>query len=272
MVCVLSATEHDFYAMPLPFVVYSWMKIAVRCIVFIPQRKNNLKIELAIKYCREHASDLVQFYEFECEEKRVPTFSQVSRLFGATTINYRPHRTKEENDNEVMITGDSDLAVFDVNIFRELNDGNIHVIGADLTPDEQYPMCFAAMPVHVWKKVMGINKGYQEHIADIVNPIEGENVRGTNWCLDQFLLKKHIDGSGLEVRKHMRANPGTQFASKRADRDGWHFDPNDIIDAHLPRPLTDEENFNKVFDLFTYKYPNDNLEWMKQYRNEYMAL
>lgn len=50
MIAVLSATEHDFYAMPLPFVVYSWNKIGVKCIVFIP-KGNNPKIELAKKYC-----------------------------------------------------------------------------------------------------------------------------------------------------------------------------------------------------------------------------
>jgi hypothetical protein len=252
MIAVLSATEHDFYAMPLPFVVYSWWKIGIRCIVFVPSG-DNPKLDLAIKYCVANAD----FYEFNAEEKRIPTFSQVSRLFGAAIP---------------MITGDSDLAVFG-DYFKQLDDGGIHVVGSDLTPSEQYPMCFIAMPVHEWINVMEIKKGYQEHIADIVNPIEGENVRGTNWCLDQFLIRRHLDISGKNVILHKRSDGTNQFAKNRADRDSWqNFNPYDIIDAHLPRPLTDTENFGKVYDLFKIKFPEDDLEWMINYRNEYLLL
>jgi len=260
MIAVLSATEHDFYAMPLPFAVYSWAKVGYSCIVFIPDG-NNPKIELAKKYCRRGTT----FYEFRTAKDRIPTFSQVSRLFGAAT------EIAQLQTNTVMVTADSDICVFG-DTFYGFDDGKIHILGADLTPDEQYPMCYAAMPVYLWAKVFGITKGYQEHIADIVNPIESDNVRGTNWCLDQFLLKKHIDASGEEIVKHNRSNGLNQFATMRADRDGWYFNPDNIIDAHLPRPLTDEDNFNKVYDLFKYKYPNDDLQWMIDYRNEYLKL
>jgi hypothetical protein len=85
-------------------------------------------------------------------------------------------------------------------------------------------------------------------------------------------LKKKLDESGLEIVHHKRSNGQTQFAQRRADRDGWSFDPMDIIDAHLPRPLTDEENFNKVLELFKIKYPNDTFEWLIEYRNKYIQL
>jgi len=77
MIAVLSATEHDYYAMPLPFAVYSWLKAGARgVIVFVP-KGDYPKIELAKKYC-----DLTSFVTFECEEKRIATFSQVGRLVG----------------------------------------------------------------------------------------------------------------------------------------------------------------------------------------------
>lgn len=261
MISVISATEHDFYAMPLPFVVYSWAHIGVPCIVFVP-KGDNPKLELAKKYCGEYAT----FYEFECEEKRIPTFSQVSRLFGSATS------LVEGDKDTVLITGDSDLCVFS-DYYKQLDDGRIHVVGYDLTPTDQYPMCFISMPVHEWVNVMEIKKGYQEHIAELINPIEGQNIRGEQWCFDQWFIKRKLDLSNKNIVFHKRSDGTNCFAQRRADRDSWqNFNPYDIIDAHLPRPLTNEENFNKVLELFKIKYPNDNLQWMTDYYNAYKQL
>ena len=260
MIAVLSATEHDFYAMPLPFAVYSWWKIGVNCKVFIPEKCGE-KLNLAMQYCTNNTD----FFSFECEDFRIPTYSQVSRLTGAT-ISY----LKEDT---VLITGDSDLCVFS-DYFKQLEDGNVHIVGADLTPDEQYPMCFAAMPVKTWREVYGMkDKGYQEWLEETINPIQSTNLRGTAWCLDQFLLKQGLDKSGIDVIKHNRSDGTNCFAKQRADRDSWYnFNPDDIIDAHLPRPLTEEDNMNKVYELFKIKYPNDNLDWMWEYYHAYKEL
>jgi len=142
MTSVLSCTENDLYAMPLPFVVYSWAKLGIKSIVFCPTG-DNPKIQLAKKYCFGKAF----FYEFDAEEKRIPTFSQVSRLFAASVVN---------DDKEVLVTGDSDLAVF-TDYYYQLNDEYIHVVGDDLTPDDQYPMCFISRPVCKWKEVFEID-------------------------------------------------------------------------------------------------------------------
>lgn len=256
MIAVLSATEDDFYAMPLPFVVYSWRKIGARVFVFVPSG-DNPKLRIAEKYCPE----LTRFLKFDCEEKRIPTYSQVSRLFGGSTT---------FADKVVMITGDSDMCVFG-DFFSTLLDGGVHIVGADLTPEDQYPMCYAAMPAATWRDVFG-SKDYQEALSELIDPIEGQNIRGEQWCFDQWYLKKKLTEYGLDkVKFHNRSNGQNQFAQNRADRDGWHFDPYNILDAHLPRPLTDEENFKKVTDLFRIKFPSDDLSWMEQYRNEYMS-
>ena len=258
MIAVLSATEHDFYATPLPFVVYSWAKLGVSSIVFIP-KGNTPKLDLAITFCFLRCLP----FKFECEEKRIPTYSQVSRLFGAA-LDLHP--------DTVLITGDSDMCVF-TNYFNELADGAIHIVGNDLTPDDQYPMCYAAMPVKKWREVMGITKSYQAHVAELIDPIEGLNIRGEQWCYDQWYLKKKITERGLDDTVfHNRSNGENQFATQRADRDGWHFDPYNILDAHLPRPLTDDDNFNKVYELFKIKYPHDDLSWMREYQQQYKAL
>lgn len=261
MISVLSATENDFYAMPLPITVYSWYKLGIKSIVFIP-KGDNPKLELAKKYCGTMAT----FFEFDCEEKRIPTYSQVIRLFGAAIPIL--------NANEQLITGDSDLCVFD-GLTDLLNDMEyMEVVGADLTPSDQYPMCFIKMTVSQWRNILGINKTYQEHVAELIDPIEGLNIRGEQWCYDQWFIRKKIAESGLEFDVNFinRSNGQNQFATRRADRDGWFFNTDNLVDAHLPRPLTEEDNFNKVYELFRIKYPNDNLQWMIDFRNEYLKL
>ena len=261
MISVLSATEHDFYAMPLPITVYSWYKLGVKCIVFIP-KGDNPKLELAKKYCGTMAT----FFEFNCEEKRIATYSQVIRLFGAAI-------PLVDNDEDI-ITADGDMCVFD-GLSSLINDMEyMQVIGADLTPQDQYPICYIKMRAYQWKHILDINKTYQDHVAELIDPIEGLNIRGEQWNFDQWYIKKKVIEKGLEFDIDFvnRSNGQNQFATRRADRDGWHFNPDGLIDAHLPRPLTEEDNFNKVYELFRIKYPNDNLQWMIDFRNEYLKL
>lgn len=258
MIAVLSVTEDDLYAMPLPFAVHSWRKLGVNCIVFYP-KGNNPKIDLAKIYC-----PTASFFEFECEEKRIPTYSQVSRLFAAAI----PILQNEE----ILITSDSDICVFDGIGHLINNYHGVQIVGADLTPADQYPMCFIKMSVASWKFVLGINKTYQEHIAELIDPIEGINIRGEQWCYDQWYIKRSLDESGAGVNLVPRSNGQNQFAQNRADRDGWHFNYEGLVDAHLPRPLTDEDSFNKVYELFKVKYPNDNLQWMIDFVTAYKAL
>lgn len=259
MISVLSATEHDYYAMPLPFAVYSWHKLGVQSVVFIPSG-NNKRLELAKKYC----GNMATFFEFKCEEKRIPTYSQVIRLFAAAIPLI--------DSCEQLITGDSDMCVFQplMDMINPMEP--MEIIGSDLTNTDQLPMCYIKMSAHRWKEVFGITKTYQDHVSELIDPIEGQNIRGEQWCYDQWYAKKKIAEYDWEVVYHKRTNGNNQFAQKRADRDGWSFDPFNIIDAHLPRPLTDEENFKKVYDLFKIKYPNDNLNWMNQYYEQYIQL
>lgn len=278
MIAVLSATEDDLYAMPLPFVVYSWLKLgAEKVIVFHPYMYSP-KLELASRYCSS-----TDFFSFSCEEKRVPTYSQVIRLFGASAGNHL-HFYNNVSQDDFIITGDSDMCVFG-NIFDNLDKDKINIVGNDLTPPEQVPICFLGMKRKIWWEVMDMweikqKNGYkegklktpQECVSALIDPIEGINIRGEQWSFDQWYAKNKISESGKEVCCHPRSNGITQFAQKRADRDGWHFDPYNIIDAHLPRPLTNKENFDKVYDLFKIKYPNDDLQWMINFRDEYMKL
>jgi len=257
---VISVTGHDFYAFPLPFVAYSWNKIGIDCIVFMPEEHCD-KLTLAKRYCSECNS----FYKFRAPIHKEPTYAQVSRLFGCCL---------DLPENEMLITGDADLCVFG-DTFSKLDDGSVHIIGSDLVSGDQYPMCFLMGPVKSWRNIMQTNAGldYQFYLDQLLDPIECEHFRSNQWCFDQNLAFKNFNASELSLTKHNRAALGTQFATRRADRDGWpEVIPPDIIDAHLPRPGYTEENFAKILNLFQAMYPLDNFDWMIEYRNQYVEL
>lgn len=264
MITVLSATNDDFYAMPLPFAVYSWLKAGARTVIVFTPKGDNPKLHLAQKYC-----DKTTFLHYTCEEKRSVTYSQVLRLFGGC-LRFTDH-------TESMVTGDSDMCVFG-GTFINNDDGGIHIVGSDLTPPDQVPMCYIQMPVYKWRNIMGCYdsetnlRTCQDCVSELIDPIEGLNIRGEQWNFDQWYANKKLKESGEDINYHARSNGQNQFATHRADRDGWHFNPDGLVDAHLPRPLTDEDNMNKVYELFKIKYPNDNLDWMWEYYHAYKQL
>jgi len=254
MKAVISCTNDDKYLFLLPIVAYCWHKIGIDIICFSP-REMNQKSWLVAMYSRG------QFIGFDCTENKKATYSQCSRLFAATI--------KDLPEDEILITSDADMAVF--NLPKYL--GDMTIIGADLVPEKQFPMCYAMAPKWLWKKIMGIGeKSVQECLDDILGHIECENMRGNYWGKDQEVLwdKSHPFANLIN-----RARPGTQFADNRVDRDdiNWraYLGPN-LIDAHLWRPGYTDENFANILELLQSQYPNKSFEWLINYRNEYLKL
>lgn len=262
MHAILSVTDHEHYSFPLPFIIYSWNKLGVGCAVFAPEDCNKKLIYTGLSYL---PNENLSLHWFAAAKHKASTYAQVSRLFGCC-LNIP--------DDEVLITGDADLAVFG-DYLLHANDGNIHVFGNDLVAGDQLPMCFLAAPASAWRSLMWAPKGfgYQYYLDELLGPIECEHFRANQWCFDQNLAYKNFTQCCLPIIYHPRASPGTQFATRRADRDGWpEVIPPDIIDAHLPRPGYTEENFAKILNLFQTMYPQDDFQWMLEYRNEYVKL
>jgi hypothetical protein len=263
MIAVLSATENDFYAYPLPIVVWTWYKLGIKSIVFTPENVGS-KIELAKKYCGEMTS----FHTFKCEERKEATYAQTSRLFGATVV---------EDENEILITGDSDLAVFG-NQFEQFKDSEVRIIGADLLSDEmnQFPMCFIGMPVYKWKDIFCLRGDtLQMALDDTVGNLESISFRGDFWGYDQWLAYQTITRSGVKIFKNSRAKMPERFAMNRCDRDNifWEKDlTKQTMDAHLWRPLFEAENFEKLMKLLKFFYPDENYDWLTSYNSEYLKI
>ena len=257
MKVVLSCTSNSLYDFFLPIVVDSWRRIGVEAIVFITEKRDE-RFNLAMSYC----PDTTQWHELNIAEEREPTYFQCVRLFAACL---------DLDGDEILITSDIDMCVF--SDFLKIRSGeSIMIFGADLTPESQYPMCYASMTVDQWRRCMNIDgKAYQTKLSEALDGIVCENMRGNHWSKDQEMLKNGIDNSGIRLFKMNRAFPNTQFATRRADRTGWVVGK-DLVDAHLPRPGYADNSYKMIKDLMAGQYPTADFTWMDEYRNKYISL
>lgn len=271
MKAVISTTFDDLYFFYTPIVLWSWKKIGCETILitpsYPPQEKGLYERSLlAFSTCAKQNCYPINLC-FEAPDHKKATYAQCARLFGAAF----PLR----DDKEVLITGDIDMAVFNEAYFAQANNECINVFGADLVPPNQYPICYISMPATTWRTVMGIENGttVQKYLDELVGVIECEHFRANQWALDQDTIYKRLTASGHQPIKHYRAKAPHQFATCRADRDGWPDSPPiGIIDAHLPRPGYTEENFAKILKLFQEIYPDEDFTWMVEYQKEYIKL
>lgn len=272
MKVIISTTYDDKYLFFLPIVTWCWNKLGVDVVCFAPRpnmvQANKLMLINSIMGDPKVKCD---GFFFDCPEHKEATYSQCSRLYAAAL---------DLPDDEWLITSDIDMAVFREPVLLVAGNlgghENVTVVGHDLTPDTQYPMCYCCASVKGWREFMKINgKSYQQCLDDILGPIECESFRGNYWSRDQEELFNRLNDSDVWVNKAPRARPGTQFASNRLDRDDSflldRLNP-DIIDYHMPRPGFEESNFNQILTVLKYFYPSDNFDWLVNYKNEYLKL
>jgi len=270
MTAILSVTPEDLYLFNLPFVVYSWWKIGANCVI-LWTKPDVLPIE-KMELVSQHLGDSPRLY-IDAPSRKAATYAQCARLYGAA-LPFIP-------ENEILVTGDADMCVFSP-LFRDLshNDKVIHIIGKDLVPDGQLPMCYIMATAKEWRRAMKIDgRTVQQCVDELLKDIEAENFRGNYWSKDQEEAYNHITeyakkgDDAAPIMYHSRASSGTQLASLRADRDGWpQYLHEPIIDAHLPRPGNTEENFQKIKRLFQEIYPNNDHSWMDEYYKQYNAI
>jgi hypothetical protein len=125
------------------------------------------------------------------------------------------------------------------------------------------------MKVSTWKKVMSFKEtdDLTEVLSSTLEIIKPINVCN-HWFFDQLYLAKAVRESSVPIVSiDRRTNDTCRIATRRADRDGWSPGQkfNNLIDAHLPRPLSEQENFDKILELFRDQYPNDDLTWLENY-------
>ena len=262
MKAVISTTWDNNYLFFLPITTWAWNQLGIDVICFIPDPSNNPKPPtwpLIFDLQRDYPFLSLELHRFNAPSHKLATYAQCSRLYAAAL---------PLDENEVLITGDVDMAVFNIDFFQGLNNSNINIVGADLVPNGQFPICYVSMPVYKWRNALWMNQNQtpQEKLDYLLAHLDCDHFRGNYWAKDQETVYNHIIASEYPIVKHFRAKPGTQFATRRADRDGWpEIIIPDIIDAHLPRPGYTIENFGKILNLFQTMYPTQDFNWMTQY-------
>lgn len=271
MKAVISSTYDDKYLFFLPIVSWCWNKLGVDVICFMPQIIPYLNENGEQDKANKHFTNVVgimnlckqmnaRFEFFVAPKHKEATYAQCSRLYAAAL---------DLPEDEIIITSDVDMALFKLPTYIQ----GITIFGSDLVPNGQYPMCYASGSVALWRNQMNINgRTYQQCLDDLLGHIEAEHFRGNYWGKDQETLFNEIREIAVLVN---RARPGTQFASNRYDRDDTfvlqRLNP-DTIDYHLPRPGYEENNFNQILTVLKYHYPNEDFQWLMNYREQYFKL
>lgn len=267
MKAVVSTTYDDKYLFFIPIVTFCWNKLGVDVICFHPANntteKQQKKFQLIID-TRNSIGQQLKFYSFGCREHKEATYAQCARLYAGCL---------DLPEDEILITSDADMILFKI---PQNAGSNIAIFGSDLVPHEQVPICYISAEAKEWRRIFKLNgKSYQQCLDDLLGHIEADHFRGNYWGKDQEEAYNNIFQGGGHAVLLPRARPGTQFASNRLDRDDAYLlerlNP-DIIDYHLPRPGYEENNFRQIMTVLKYFYPNDDLVWIENYRDEYIKL
>ena len=280
MKAVISSTYDNRYLYFIPICVWAWNKLGVDVICFMPEIKDFFKFESGIlteidfdndkrvKLINEtmiHKGMKFSMPRFSAPEHKEATYAQCSRLYGACL---------DLPGDEVIITSDIDMAVFKVPPFAHL--GGFTVLGADLVPDGQLPMCYATATVKDWRDAFELNGiTYQQALDRLLGEDECQDYRACRWSVDQEQLRIKIFNSNGSINLLTRSNGQNQFAQNRYDRDDQfildRLSP-DTIDFHMNRPGYEEKNFEIILTILKYHYPQDDFEWLKKYTEEYNKL
>lgn len=262
MKAIISTTYDDKYLYFLPIVTWLWNRLGVDVICFMPENRFNDKFKLVnetmIKNCESFNNAIAYF---RAPKHKEATYAQCSRLYGACL---------DLPEDEVLVIGDVDMALFSLPVYIDY----FTIFGYDLVPENQYPMCYISATVNQWRRAIDYKKTYQENLDALLGGIEAEHFRGNYWGKDQETAFQILQDSGTKVLLD-RAREGTQFASKRIDRDDSYWVDRltpDIIDAHLWRPGYTDENFPKILHLLKYFYPQDDFTWLVNYTEQYKSL
>src|ERR1700755_1075607 len=101
MKAVLSSTYDDLYFFFLPIVAWSWKKIGVDTICFLPYNRDPVKDKSALYHAIQATDflDGLQMPFFSAPKEKLATYAQCARLFGGSLILPK---------DEVLITADID--------------------------------------------------------------------------------------------------------------------------------------------------------------------
>lgn len=261
---VISTTYDDKYLFMMPICVWAWNKLGIDCICIMPYlNTSGSRFMLCSDFLlNKKMSGII--YNFDSQNHKAATYSQISRLFASSLYSL--------NNEDYLITSDVDMLVFK-NPIEEQKDG-FTILGTDLVPSNQYPICYIGANVGLWREAFNTkSKSIQEKLDEMLGDDDCMDYRANRWQLDQEYAYKII--SQYPRNEIVRGKQNEVFAANRIDRDDAFFTNklnSNIIDYHVHRPAYEEENFNKMLSVINYFYPNEDLSWIYEYRQKYIEL
>jgi len=264
MKAVISSTYDDRYMYFIPICVWAWNKLGVDVICFMPYKNTSGDRFMLVSDTLVKQGARGVIYNFDAPEHKEATYAQLSRVFvsGVDGI----------DGEEVAFCSDIDMANFKLPPFDENYD--FTVLGSDLTPDTQYPVCYVSATVLNWRKYFNPSGlTYQAAMDNHLGHIECEGFRGNYWSFEQELIFNSLQKAKCKLLP--RSNGQNQFAQNRYDRDDQfildRLSP-DTIDFHMNRPGYEDKNFEIILTILKYHYPDENFDWLISYTNAYKQL
>lgn len=292
MTAIISSTYDSKYFFFIPIVSWCWRKLGCNIICFLPQvipymdefgneDKENKHYKHVLGMVNMCSKFGVRFEYFIAPNDKEATYAQCSRLMAASL---------DLPEDEVLITSDVDMAVFKIPDYDNEFNTSFSIFGADLVPPQQYPICYLIAKVRDWRKAFQLQYGamsekmdsiatierytYQEKLDQLLGHIQAEHFRGNYWGKDQeeAYLRIVVESFICTIK---RTNGQNQFATKRYDRDDAYIldrlNP-DTVDFHMNRPGFEDANFGIIMKVLNYHFPNDDLQWIRDYQTEYKKL
>lgn len=154
--------------------------------------------------------------------------------------------------NRIVMTTDIDMLPFDQNYYisKLVSDYNqISVYSYDAHNGKRYPMCYISAYGKTFSEIVLDNE--DETWEDFVLRL---NSLGFGWNTDELYLTARINESKFEVIKYNRGWKNG-IAKNRLDRVNWNASSDFYIDAHCPRPYSQNKNqIDKLLPLVRKNY------------------
>lgn len=254
---VISSDANTDYLFYLPLTCFSWARLGYTPVVWLAG-DDDFELPEAIK--KNSFGAEFKYFCGPATTVKESTCAQVIRLFPDPTW----------NDDDIMITGDADMLVCKDIFTQDVREGQIISYGYDLTGRSELPICYVKAMVGKWREMMKIKPGttVQEFIGEFWDDAKSPDWN-RYWSVDQKLLTARAKAYGYDKIIFVDRGFAGPIAANRWDRYCWDKVPDDIIDVHMLRSPLHEERWPLVKDMVKRLWPDDNWEWLEDYKKEF---
>lgn len=238
---ILSCDNNPDYYSLLPLTCHSWARLGYTPVVlYVGSLPEGVKAA-----CKQAEF----YYVAPVAGVKDSTVAQISRLFASAFMWC--------TDNDILITGDADMLVMK-DIFT--HDGLISY-GFDLTGKSDLPICYIKTTVAKWRELMKPSDNFKDDIPRKAYSQVWEDY----WDTDQKLLTQRAREYGFDKITFVDRGLAGPISANRWDRYCWDKKPDDIIDVHM---LRGPANWERLIDMAKTLWPDDNWEWMRDFKKE----